>query len=173
MDNYQDEEILDQVECSSDTCKGARRNMSKQLKYSFGDLVVIHLKRTLWKDGSDQKITDVVHFDEQQVLEHKDGPNKTYTLHSVVEHRGKLAGGGHYVTYMKASNGVWLLKDDDDAIEEVTFDRVRNSQALLLFYSLESTIQPGDVITRTDLGFNDDATDGHQLDISSDSVFRM
>ncbi len=55
-----------------------------------------------------------------------------YDLFAVVCHRGTFQG-GHYVSYIRASDGKWYLCDDA-YVQRVSEEVVRTSQAYMLFY---------------------------------------
>lgn len=59
-----------------------------------------------------------------------------YDAFAVICHRGTFQG-GHYVTYVRCDDDKWYLCDDAFVIE-VTEDVVRNCQAYMVLYSLQS-----------------------------------
>lgn len=57
-----------------------------------------------------------------------------YDLTGVVVHHGTTTQSGHYIAYVKASNGIWYEMNDSH-VSQVSISRVLQSQAYLLFYS--------------------------------------
>eukprot|EP00659_Diplonema_papillatum_P000118 gene118-178_t len=56
-----------------------------------------------------------------------------YELYAVVVHLGRGTQSGHYIAFVKPSNGLWYCCDDE-AIRQVSVDLVLQQQAYLLFY---------------------------------------
>lgn len=61
------------------------------------------------------------------------GPPITYKLNAVLVHLGSTSNSGHYYCYIKSSNGLWYLMDDDRVIQ-VNLNQVLDQQAYILFY---------------------------------------
>ena len=61
-----------------------------------------------------------------------------YDLFSVVCHRGSFQG-GHYVAYIRASNGQWYLCDDA-YVAPVSDEVVRTCQAYMMFYAQQELV---------------------------------
>ncbi|XP_053208697.1 ubiquitin carboxyl-terminal hydrolase 36-like isoform X2 [Panonychus citri] len=61
------------------------------------------------------------------------GPPILYKLNAVLVHLGSTSNSGHYYCYVKASNGLWYLMDDDRVIK-VNINQVLDQQAYILFY---------------------------------------
>eukprot|EP00890_Picochlorum_soloecismus_P001651 jgi/Picsp_1/2487/NSC_00719-R1_ubiquitin carboxyl-terminal len=64
------------------------------------------------------------------------GTNTYYDAFAVVCHRGTFQG-GHYVCYVRCDDNNWYLCDDA-YVTQVSEDVVRNCQAYMVFYSLQS-----------------------------------
>jgi len=64
------------------------------------------------------------------------GANTYYDAFAVVCHRGTFQG-GHYVCYVRCDDNNWYLCDDA-YVAQVSEDVVRNCQAYMVFYSLQS-----------------------------------
>ena len=64
--------------------------------------------------------------------------NALYDVFAVVCHRGSFQG-GHYVSYIRASNGQWYLCDDA-YVAPVTAEVVKTCQAYILFYGQQGLL---------------------------------
>jgi ubiquitin carboxyl-terminal hydrolase 36/42 len=67
-----------------------------------------------------------------------DGP--WYRLYAVLVHEGASTRSGHYYCFVKNSNGVWYMMNDD-AVHQVSLATVLRQQAYVLFYIRESPLQ--------------------------------
>ncbi|GIL91031.1 hypothetical protein Vretimale_9476 [Volvox reticuliferus] len=59
--------------------------------------------------------------------------SNTYTLYSVLTHRGDTLQSGHYVSFVRDGEGEWWLKNDETTVP-VALDDVLRQQAYMLFY---------------------------------------
>lgn len=77
-----------------------------------GPILIVHLKRFAFSQGSAKKVAANVHIDRQISVRAK---HETifYTLQSVVSHVGQSAGYGHYVATIYESSGLSYLFDDE------------------------------------------------------------
>lgn len=57
----------------------------------------------------------------------------TYKLNAVLVHQGATSNSGHYYCYIKSSNGLWYLMDDERVVQ-VSLSQVLDQQAYILFY---------------------------------------
>ena len=95
-------------------------------------LLVLHLSRF---SGGIVKIQTLVEFTtELRTVCIRDGNGQeiSYRLTGMIRHRGVSIAAGHYIAYVLI-DGVWF-EADDDAMEHVSWARVRSLQAYLLFY---------------------------------------
>ena len=101
-------------------------------------VLVLHLKRFGFGTRS-RKLNKAVKFDAELDMAPFSSPadgdgEARYALTGLVVHCGVSLNLGHYVCYVKASNGVWY-EMDDDVVRQVPLQRVLEQPAYLLFYS--------------------------------------
>jgi len=60
--------------------------------------------------------------------------HENFALCGVVVHVGHSVTSGHYISFIRASNGLWYQMDDD-VVRQVSFATVQSQPAYLLFYS--------------------------------------
>jgi hypothetical protein len=104
-------------------------------------VLVLHLKRFSF-GGSFGKINKHINFDEHMQLAHEpddSGERKSvkYSLIGIVVHHGHSVHSGHYVAFVKASNGQWH-EMDDSVVKLSSISKVLSQQAYILFYARES-----------------------------------
>jgi len=135
LNSYWKEEALsdENDHCEFAGC-GVYRQRIKSIRMHRGpQVLVLHLKR--WYQvvpGKKEfrKRESRVNF---KVSLDLGGTGTLYDLKAVIEHKGN-ANGGHYISYILASDKRWFLCDDDRKPCEVSHDRAMNSQAYMLFY---------------------------------------
>ena len=110
-------------------------------------VLIIHLKRYNQEERYQSKLSHRVDFDEVLDLEPYLGRERareenvtTYDLSSVLIHLGNHVGAGHYYAYVadpgkfsRYSKRSWHVMNDD-AVTPTTWERVKDSEAYLLFY---------------------------------------
>ena len=96
-------------------------------------VLLLHVKR-FRADAAGQlkKIREHLFFEEVLVSELFEGE---YSLQAVAVHKGRF-GGGHYVAFVRDSQGQWVLIGDAEPPAVVPFERVQRSNAYLLVFRL-------------------------------------
>jgi len=115
------------------------------------NVLLLHLKCFTFDHNTTQKVQKKIEF--KPVLEIKQelvSPNLKnrapykYNLFAVVNHHGKMAGGGHYTCAVKLCNNRWL-NFDDTKIQQTSETEVttpnKNQLPYLLLYTLDSSEQ--------------------------------
>jgi ubiquitin C-terminal hydrolase len=153
-------EVLDKA-THSFTCSECKASSASTKQFSFLKLppiLTFHLKRFEHTGSTGAKATKLETFisfplnslDMQPFLtsrislinedivpqESQTGANTYYDAFAVVCHRGTFQG-GHYVCYVRCDDNNWYLCDDA-YVAQVSEDVVRNCQAYMVFYSLQS-----------------------------------
>jgi ubiquitin C-terminal hydrolase len=100
--------------------------------------LVLHIKRA--SSTSEGKLLDFVSFpvDNLDLKPFLADPKAIqgrclYRLYSVVEHKGETTRVGHFVSTIRRPSNRWYFMDDD-LVEEVSQEIVRQSEAYMLFY---------------------------------------
>uniref|UniRef100_J3MY95 USP domain-containing protein n=2 Tax=Oryza brachyantha TaxID=4533 RepID=J3MY95_ORYBR len=142
-------EVLDgdnRYNCSR--CKSYER-AKKKLTISEGpNILTIALKR--YQSGNFGKINKAVRFPEHLNLSNymstADDNSPVYQLYAVVVHRDVMnaAFSGHYVCYVKDTQGKWH-KMDDSQVKPVSLEKVLSKCAYMLFYARCSPRAPNSV----------------------------
>jgi hypothetical protein len=142
------ERVIADKKC--DTCQSVGTSSKRLTVLKPPSVLVIHLKRFKYNrsgvEGA-EKICDFVPFelelDLTQFLSNSSSKSPTYNLCGVLVHRGDSSNEGHYISFVKHSNGSWGCADDSK-ISSVTVMTVKAQQAYILFYtSDQSTTSPG------------------------------
>ena len=131
MQRWTETQVINDYACSFIDCVERTVGILKLEVSHYPVILVLNLLR--FRHGV--KITDKVAF--QQNISLRDIPNTVhpdiqYRLISIVVHRGQRLESGHYVSYFKQANE-WKEADDRN-ITTVTWPRVKEMQAFLLFY---------------------------------------
>lgn len=58
-----------------------------------------------------------------------------YELYAVIVHTGESLHNGHYVSYVKSSNGIWYCMDNEN-VQQVSVNRLLAEKASMLFYHI-------------------------------------
>ena len=135
-------EVLDganKYKCSSCGCKTRATKCFSLHRTPY--VLQLHLKRfeTQW-GGHSAKISRHISFPMTLSVEEfmskgeeSTASTLTYSLYGVVVHSGHSVRSGHYLAYVKNSNGVWYEMDDDQ-VRSVSATTVMKQQAYMLFY---------------------------------------
>ena len=59
-----------------------------------------------------------------------------YKLRGIIVHHGRLAGSGHYVSYVRNDSDQWFFCDDNQAPDPVSVQEVLAKEAFVLFYEV-------------------------------------
>ena len=117
-------------------CSKCKRlvNAWKGFELEEGPMILtLHLKRF---NNSLMKINKFVKFaDKLEMKQFMHDPKKplVYELFAVVVHQGSQMWSGHYYSYVKNSNNLWYLMNDE-TVRLANVDRVLSENAYLLFY---------------------------------------
>ncbi|GAB5585637.1 hypothetical protein Unana1_00537 [Umbelopsis nana] len=126
---------------SCDDKVAARKRLSI---YKAPRTLTVHLKRFSFKNGHINKIDKMVTYKEQLDIRPymTDGQQQNvqgmYNLVAMVVHSGTTTHSGHYVAYVKSSNGMWYCMNDA-SVQQVSTQTVLNQKAYILFYALENS----------------------------------
>jgi ubiquitin carboxyl-terminal hydrolase 36/42 len=86
--------------------------------YKAPKSLTVHLKRFSFQDGHISKVDKMITYKEQlDIRPHMtEGQEKNvpgiYKLLAVIVHSGATTHSGHYVAYIKSSNGLWYCMND-------------------------------------------------------------
>ena len=120
-----------------ETPSGVKVNAKKMFSiYRSPRVLIVHLKRFVSNMfGDTKKVNKFIEFPtELDLAPYSTGfQSRKYELYAVLVHIGRGLHSGHYVSYVKAGNGVWYQMDDED-VRQVSVDDVMRQQAYLLFY---------------------------------------
>lgn len=143
---------------SCDTCKTKQKAVKSYSIDTPPRVLIIHLKRYNQEERYQSKLSHRVDFDELLNLEPyisreraREEKVTTYDLSSVLIHLGNHIGAGHYYSYVadpgkfsRYSKKSWHMMNDD-AVTLTTSERVKDSEAYLLFY-VRSDCRPKNLI---------------------------
>eukprot|EP00511_Aplanochytrium_stocchinoi_P004660 CAMPEP_0204824586 /NCGR_PEP_ID=MMETSP1346-20131115/2576_1 /ASSEMBLY_ACC=CAM_ASM_000771 /TAXON_ID=215587 /ORGANISM="Aplanochytrium stocchinoi, Strain GSBS06" /LENGTH=543 /DNA_ID=CAMNT_0051951799 /DNA_START=67 /DNA_END=1698 /DNA_ORIENTATION=- len=142
LKHFAAKEILDvdnQWLCTKCHKKG---NCEKSMRIrNAPNTLVIHLKRfgfgrSSRKLSSHTKFSTELRLD-KTLFADQQSDDIRYSLYGVLVHSGITANSGHYVAYVKASNGLWY-EMDDVVVRQVGSPVVLSQNAYLLFYCRNS-----------------------------------
>ncbi|KAM8960493.1 ubiquitin carboxyl-terminal hydrolase 42 [Pelodytes ibericus] len=108
------------------------------------NVLILSLKRfSIFSGGKLSKdVKYPEYLDIRPYTSHPNGEPIIYYLYAVLVHTGFSCHGGHYFSYVKASNEQWYLMNDS-AVSSVDIRTVLNQQAYLLFYVRSQNTQNG------------------------------
>jgi len=122
-------------------CSGCKKDVEATKKYRIHKrppVLTIHLKRFDNLFMRINKIARHIKFDESiDISSYVDPRPKEpviYELSSIVIHMGAFCSSGHYYSYVKNSNGIWHLMNDED-VRPTKIENVFKQQAYLLTYT--------------------------------------
>ncbi|GJQ08886.1 hypothetical protein GpartN1_g677.t1 [Galdieria partita] len=101
------------------------------------NVFIFHLKRFRFNKKENKFVSYDETFDFSPFIPWKDSSVQNpvyYRLCAIVVHDGFSVHGGHYYAYVRNSNGIWYLKDDERT-RQVGIQTVLHQRAYLLFYS--------------------------------------
>ena len=124
-----------------------------QQKLEFGNVAVIQFQRVTL-NSREQRVKTCRHiqFDLTRQLLHKSGHQRTYKLRAVLQHIGDLPDDGHWVSYVLAATGDWLLKDDSAAPRVIPVSEILASKASVLIYSVDEQTNVPTMLAGCNLG---------------------
>ncbi|XXQ29684.1 Ubiquitin carboxyl-terminal hydrolase [Plasmodiophora brassicae] len=97
-------------------------------------VLTIQLKRFLCTGAKINKPVQYGHYLDLAPFVSGKASGATYTLFGLVVHIGSGPRSGHYVAYVKGSNGTWYCMDDE-CVSKTSADNVLQQKPYLLFYS--------------------------------------
>lgn len=131
------EKVSQQKECASCQHEGDGFSGAKSV-YRPPMTLAIQLQR--FNQGGD-KINKAVKFEEQMDISRiiteteKSKVNLKYNLYAMIAHTGQTINDGHYMAYVKSSNGIWYCMDNDN-VQVVSLKRLMEEKPYMLFYSV-------------------------------------
>ncbi|CAM6051440.1 unnamed protein product [Sphagnum compactum] len=139
-------ELLDgENKYKCDRCNAYVKADKRLTLHEAPNVLTIALKR--FQSGKFGKLNKQVTFPEVlymgPYMSRKGDEPPVYKLYAVVVHVDMLNASffGHYICYVKDSQGAWY-KIDDSKVKEVEVDKVMSQRAYMLFYSRCSSILP-------------------------------
>ena len=93
-----------------------------------------------------------IQFNLTHQLLHKSGHWRTYKLRAVLQHSGDLPDDGHWVSYVLAATGEWILKNDSADPRVIPVSRLLTSEASVLIYSVDEQTNVPTVLAGCNLG---------------------
>ncbi|CAO3665479.1 unnamed protein product [Rhizopus stolonifer] len=128
------EEAKMKTECSS--CQHEGEFKGKKSIYKLPKVLAIQLKRFSSADST-SKINKHIKFeptlDISRIVTESEHTKTKYELYSMITHTGESMHSGHYVSYVKSSNGIWYCMDNDN-VQQVSVNRLLSEKASMLFY---------------------------------------
>ncbi|KAL7318090.1 hypothetical protein PS15m_004356 [Mucor circinelloides] len=122
-------------ECSS--CQHEGEQIGAQSIYKSPMTLVLQLKR-FNMDADSTKINKFVKFEEsmdiKRVITANETVNTKYNLYAAIVHTGQTINDGHYMAYVKSSNGIWYCMDNEN-VQVVSVKRLLEEKPYMLFYS--------------------------------------
>ena len=115
----------------------------------LSSILIINFKRCTLTFGSAEKLTHCVNYDEilkfhpymssdSCIPDDKDvnlSNNYCYKLYAVINHTGTNLNSGHYYAYIRSSDNLWFLIDDENCRNVAASEVIGHSEALILFYA--------------------------------------
>jgi hypothetical protein len=123
-----------------DSCQHEGELKGVQSIYKPPMVLALQLQR-FNQDADTTKINKFIKFEETLDIKRvittteKDQLSTTYQLYAIIVHTGQTINDGHYMAYVKSSNGVWYCMDND-AVQVVSVKRLLEEKPYMLFYSI-------------------------------------
>ncbi|XP_062191398.1 ubiquitin carboxyl-terminal hydrolase 16-like isoform X2 [Phragmites australis] len=149
LERFTSTEVLDgenRYQCSR--CKSYERAKKKLTISEAPNVLTIALKR--YQSGKFGKISKAIRFPETlnlaRYMSATDDNSPVYSLYAVVVHHDVMnaAFSGHYVCYVKDTQGKWY-KADDSQVKPVSLENVMSKCAYMLLYARCSPRAPSSV----------------------------
>ena len=129
--NFSKPDILNKENKYKNPLTEQYENAKKSITIQKAPLILmISLKRFSF-DG--RKINKFIQFDETLELKDNSRMNKYY-LTGIIVHLGSTRNSGHYISFVKSSNGVWY-EMDDETVNQISLKKLLSQHAYVLFYS--------------------------------------
>lgn len=116
------------IEVCADSCDDKVTARKKLTIYKAPKTLTVHLKRFSFQDGHISKVDKMITYKEQLDIRPymTEGQEKNvsgvYNLLAIVVHSGATTHSGHYVAYIKSSNGLWYCMNDTSVSLLDTYD---------------------------------------------------
>jgi hypothetical protein len=123
-----------------DSCQHEGELKGVQSIYKPPMVLALQLQR-FNQDADTTKINKFIKFEEKLDIKRiitateKDQTSAVYQLYAMIVHTGQTINDGHYMTYVKSSNGVWYCMDND-TVQVVSVKRLLEEKPYMLFYSI-------------------------------------
>lgn len=121
-------------------CPKCKMKVDAQKRFSVfrtPNVATFQLKRFDYNRSFGGKITKPITYPEKlnlrPYMSDTQGDPVWYRLNAVLVHSGPTCNSGHYYCYVKNSNGIWYIMDDQ-RVNEVSLNRVLSQSAYVLFY---------------------------------------
>lgn len=122
-------------ECIS--CQHEGQQTGTHSIYKSPMTLALQLKR-FNTDADTTKINKFVKFEEsmdiKRVITANETVNTKYNLYAAIVHTGQTINDGHYMAYVKSSNGIWYCMDNEN-VQVVSVKRLLEEKPYMLFYN--------------------------------------
>lgn len=150
--------VLVDYDSQEKTCDHKDKSLKQSFFYQQPNVLVLHLARWNWNDGTGNKLHTNVEFEadlnvESVMAQDVSNPARStlYHLYSIIVHLGEKRNNGHYVAYVKHRDDKWYLHNDAE-VRCVDFDIVVKKQsrnAYMLFYQNVDTAAQSSMTVRS------------------------
>ncbi|CAL1284847.1 unnamed protein product [Larinioides sclopetarius] len=138
LEKFIQPELLEQE--NSYKCPKCKMKVTAQKKftvYKAPNVATFQLKRFDYNRSFGGKITKQISYPDRlnlrPFMSDAKGDPVWYRLNAVLVHSGPTCNSGHYYCYVKNSNGVWYIMDDQ-RVAQVSYTQVMSQTAYVLFY---------------------------------------
>ncbi|KAL0140790.1 hypothetical protein V8B55DRAFT_1360061 [Mucor lusitanicus] len=129
------QQITASRECTS--CQHEGEQKGTHSIYKSPMTLTLQLKR-FNADADTTKINKFVKFEEsmdiKRVITANETVNTKYNLYAAIVHTGQTINDGHYMAYVKSSNGIWYCMDNEN-VQVVSVKRLLEEKPYMLFYN--------------------------------------
>lgn len=129
------QQITASRECTS--CQHEGEQEGTHSIYKSPMTLTLQLKR-FNADADTTKINKFVKFEEsmdiKRVITANETVNTKYNLYAAIVHTGQTINDGHYMAYVKSSNGIWYCMDNEN-VQVVSVKRLLEEKPYMLFYN--------------------------------------
>ncbi|KAI8981555.1 hypothetical protein BDB01DRAFT_172522 [Pilobolus umbonatus] len=140
LKNYFSKDISQQMECTR-YCHENNPFKGKRSIYRPPMTLVMHLNRM--NEDTDHTInTRKISFNDtldikQYVTATEQNIESKYNLYAAIIYTGNTINDGHYIVYVKGSNGAWYCMYNE-TVQQVSLKRLLNENPYMLFYTMNS-----------------------------------
>ncbi|KAK9457159.1 hypothetical protein V1511DRAFT_152951 [Dipodascopsis uninucleata] len=117
-------------------CKTFVDAEKRTLIYDAPEYLTLHLKRFDFTFRGTSKIQGKIQYPKNLELSSYSTKKEvlSYELIGVIVHQGRRASSGHYISFVKQSNGLWACYNDE-IVDSVSEKRVLDQEAYILVYA--------------------------------------